>query len=932
MSRGASIAEVTAEFASRNFEFQDRPTASEITALGLRVGFDAKDLAATWELFYLNRQLDTNVVKNEHVESFKPFLESERKARERKRAKEFHVFAKPDIDDIWDTGELRNGAAAMTPVSKMETDIPEASMEGGGGGANVLMTAPMGKDGTPTGSTSVVLSTPGSSTAKLIPAKRALDGVFALGGGGGGGGGVTLPPRTPATPFSKRQNRLSVAIALNEHLRPSSKERKDGDDPMKEEEQEEEKDDGVVRRRRRTKDPAMAMGTLHPCTVEAVGPSVDGQSRYMFDSIDNRIEALDGRVRKFAEDLQLLGFGIPERVFRASQEPGLYVGRICCDGEGRLNPRSVLLEGNGDSEQSNGHRVKVDLREIDSFSIFPGQIVGIEGRNPSGHCLVASRIIQSLPPLTWTPGPDRDEAELSGTLEGETGRRRRTTTGEGRSGSHDGTSGGNDTNGNGHYSHHSSLLPPRGGHPHHYHHHRHHHHHPSPSEEGAMMASSSMISVRRGSGSGLGSASSRSRRRQEGQNVTVGANDKKKLLLTSSSQQPISIVVASGPFSTSDNLLYEPLDDLLEYAIQTRPNLLLLSGPFVDSDHPSIKAGEVDMLFEHVFQRELRTRVERYCDKMGENAHVALVPSTRDAHHDVVFPQPPFSSDDFEDPDRQITFLSNPGIVVCDDVTIGIGTHDILRHLSGEEASRIREGDTSDRMARLATHIIGQRSFYPLFPPALGSVMDMTMAPEALELAFTPDILILPSDLLHFAKILTCAVPRVLSSAGPNQAGSSVDQRNGQDSKSDEKSTAIRTTTTTSGGEALAHQTSSSSSNVSGLIRRIAGSSSSISSQGEEAKREVKVGAEQGDGGVLLVAKGGDNNGGNMDNQGREREREEEEEEYPSEVKLICINPGRLVKGRFGGTFARIEIYPEGYPSVSSKELQERTKVEILRI
>lgn len=48
------------------------------------------------------------------------------------------------------------------------------------------------------------------------------------------------------------------------------------------------------------------------------------------------------------------------------------VGRICCDSEGRLNERSMLLEGS--VELSNGMRTKLDLSKLDSFKVFPGQV------------------------------------------------------------------------------------------------------------------------------------------------------------------------------------------------------------------------------------------------------------------------------------------------------------------------------------------------------------------------------------------------------------------------------------------------------------------------------------------------------------------------------------------------------------------------------
>ena len=44
------------------------------------------------------------------------------------------------------------------------------------------------------------------------------------------------------------------------------------------------------------------------------------------------------------------------------------------------------------------------------------------------------------------------------------------------------------------------------------------------------------------------------------------------------------------------------------------------------------------------------------------------------------------------------------------------------------------------------------RSFYPLYPPALGSCLDSSRG-AGLELPCTPDVLLLPSDLTPFAKL-----------------------------------------------------------------------------------------------------------------------------------------------------------------------------------
>ena len=65
--------------------------------------------------------------------------------------------------------------------------------------------------------------------------------------------------------------------------------------------------------------------------------------------------------------------------------------------------------------------------------------------------------------------------------------------------------------------------------------------------------------------------------------------------------QPLSVVIASGPFTLPEDLSFEPLKELIQFCAQHRPNLLLLLGPFVDVDHPLIQSGMVDESFEDIF-------------------------------------------------------------------------------------------------------------------------------------------------------------------------------------------------------------------------------------------------------------------------------------------------------------------------------------------
>ncbi|KAI7998262.1 ABC transporter C family member 3 [Camellia lanceoleosa] len=168
---------------------------------------------------------------------------------------------------------------------------------------------------------------------------------------------------------------------------------------------------------------------------------------------------------------------------------------------------------------------------------------------------------------------------------------------------------------------------------------------------------------------------------------------------------------SAGPFTTTDNLFFEPLTELLAYARRKQPQLLLLLGPFIDSEHPEIKKGAVNRTFDEIFRLEILGRLQDYVEYMGSAARVILVPSIRDANHDFVFPQLAF---DIQQAD--------------------------LKH---------------QKFKQLKRRLLFENSFYPLYPPMEDTPVDFSLAPEALQIPCNLDILILSSDLAHFVKVLS---------------------------------------------------------------------------------------------------------------------------------------------------------------------------------
>ncbi|KAH8964673.1 hypothetical protein BDL97_04G079200 [Sphagnum fallax] len=591
------------EFATNNFVVENDEAAQQCASMCITFGLKPGELVSSWELFYLNRQMDGGRVLNSHLASFRQFLERERRESFRKKQTGLHFYTEEDIDMLLDDGK-QNGELEENPLPGTPRAVSANKQISN---PNILFEGSVYED-------------PDNLTPPPVASKTR--------GVGTNTPGDIFTPKFGDTPFGRRSNKCTVQSVFNEHL---VEETSDSVSPPASEEE-------VVRRIR----------PIQRCQLDVIGTWPKSGCRYMFDHTENRVNAIERRMQKFATSIsEKLQCNLATHVAVASQEKVTVVGRLCCEGEGRLNEKSVLLEGS--IEHSNGMRVRLDLRNVSQFSLFPGQVMVVEGQNPSGYCLVASRILDASPlPLLTKLSQEEDPPAKRQAIH---------------------------------------LLP--------------------------------------------------------------------QDPVQSETSHQLCILTAAGPFTTSDNLAYEPFVELLAYARKKRPNLLVLMGPFVDRDHPHIKQGNVDKTFANIFEEQVRARVEEYCEEMGEGARVLLVPSYRDAHHDCIFPQPPFDANGFEDPDRQITLLANPGLIKCNEITMGCCTADVLRHLSSEEVSRAPPGVSSDRMTRLASHLLAQRSFYPLFPAAQGVSLDLSLAPGSLDLPCTPDLLLLPSNLAPFVKVLS---------------------------------------------------------------------------------------------------------------------------------------------------------------------------------
>ncbi|KLO17265.1 DNA polymerase alpha, subunit B [Schizopora paradoxa] len=249
-------------------------------------------------------------------------------------------------------------------------------------------------------------------------------------------------------------------------------------------------------------------------------------------------------------------------------------------------------------------------------------------------------------------------------------------------------------------------------------------------------------------------------------------------ILAVNTQQPIShksfsMTVACGPFTNDSDLEFKPFSSLMEKLSSLRPSVVLLQGPFVDANHPSIRKGDIDEPPSQIFAERVTKPLLSFLHA-SPNSLILLVPSISDilSNHPVL-PQSELEIAALSD--YRIKFLANPCRFSINDVTFAATSVDVLFHLRNQELmlrgqevdpSPSTKGTSHDPITNACRHLLQQRSFYPLFPvPAdFSSEVNLDVShSEGLRLLtdsgpHAPDVLLLSSKLKHFSKVIESTI------------------------------------------------------------------------------------------------------------------------------------------------------------------------------
>lgn len=142
--------------------------------------------------------------------------------------------------------------------------------------------------------------------------------------------------------------------------------------------------------------------------------------------------------------------------------------------------------------------------------------------------------------------------------------------------------------------------------------------------------------------------------------------------------EPLTVVIASAPFTSDDNLLFDPLEKLIENCQINKPNILILSGAFFKSSSKLIfdLATEVD---EH-FVKMLTSINER----LGENTQIIIVASVDDINSSACYPTRPYNFKRSGLPSN-VFLAPDPCILDINGIRVAITSVDITQHLADSE-------------------------------------------------------------------------------------------------------------------------------------------------------------------------------------------------------------------------------------------------------
>jgi len=221
-------------------------------------------------------------------------------------------------------------------------------------------------------------------------------------------------------------------------------------------------------------------------------------------------------------------------------------------------------------------------------------------------------------------------------------------------------------------------------------------------------------------------------------------------------------LVVAGPFCLRDGLDYTPLESVLAHAIEERPEVLIILGPFLDGSNQKVASGDTCLQgeepcsFEEIYAKKLLPLLVRGLTPLRQATpatEVLIVPSLEEVLCFHPLPQPPLdamlSGSSAPPPGSPletlkrlgVQFLPNPAHIEINGIKLSLTSTDALSPVLREIVLR-PEGRKIEEALRL---LLRQRGLFPVVPREPAQVCESRAAALDFPQGAVPDICIFPS-------------------------------------------------------------------------------------------------------------------------------------------------------------------------------------------
>ncbi|CCH44807.1 hypothetical protein BN7_4376 [Wickerhamomyces ciferrii] len=243
-------------------------------------------------------------------------------------------------------------------------------------------------------------------------------------------------------------------------------------------------------------------------------------------------------------------------------------------------------------------------------------------------------------------------------------------------------------------------------------------------------------------------------------------------------ENDLKILCINGPYTSSKDLDFTYLENFVtKVNNEIQPHVVIMFGPFIDISHPLVSSGNLDI--ESPTGKKIQTLddifkflVSPILKKINNKIQIILIPSLKDSiSKHAAYPQDSYDKKQLQlSSTKNIKNFPNPSIFQINEILIGVSNNDIFKDLKD-----INKGSPAgeNRFDRISNHIIQQRRFYPSFPGSKSQRKITSSNDDEDEFEFLPsseldvpylglsefndvlpDILIIPSELRFFARVV----------------------------------------------------------------------------------------------------------------------------------------------------------------------------------